>query len=392
MAGYTQNSSGGYDVNYEDERFESVEQERVEKEANLANTYNNMLNNSDQYYNNQIKATQDYANKQSEIQQANTDFAIQQIEQQKEQAQTDYTKEQKGAYVDYMKQTKSNAQNMANSGLNNTGYSESSEVSIYNAYQNRVGTAKESLNRTIENYNNSMQQALLANNEALAEIAFNALQTENQLNQQAFEYKNSLILQKENALQELNDRFYNRYQDVLAQINSEIELQMALDQIDREYEQWEKEFNESRNQWQQEFELQKRETEASIAATNAQAAYYKEQASSLSANSNPYSNTNNTKNYEVNTPYYQGELNADAKNGTFSNGYQPDNINGNKLSATGDTITFNTQTLSGQTKTVTQNIWKTSDGKRYYWDGRYNKYIELGHITEGRTMGGRGGR
>lgn len=298
MAGYTQNSSGGYDVNYEDERFESVEQERVEKEANLANTYNNMLNNSDQYYNNQIKATQDYANKQSEIQQANTDFAIQQIEQQKEQAQTDYTKEQKGAYVDYMKQTKSNAQNMANSGLNNTGYSESSEVSIYNAYQNRVGTAKESLNRTIENYNNSMQQALLANNEALAEIAFNALQTENQLNQQAFEYKNSLILQKENALQELNDRFYNRYQDVLAQINSEIELQMALDQIDREYEQWEKEFNESRNQWQQEFELQKRETEASIAATNAQASYYRAQANEITTTTskNPYSNNSTNQN------------------------------------------------------------------------------------------------
>lgn len=374
MAGYTQNSSGGYDVNYEDERFKSVEQERVEKEANLANTYNNMLNNSEQYYNNQIEATQDYANKQSEIQQANTDFAIQQIEQQKEQAQTDYTKEQKGAYVDYMKQTKSNVQNMANGGLSNTGYSESSEVSIYNAYQNRVGTAKESLNRTIENYNNSMQQALLVNNEALAEIAFNALQTENQLNQQAFEYKNSLILQKENALQELNDRYYTRYQNILAQINSEIELQMALDQIDREYEQWEKEFNESRNQWQQEFDLQKRETEASIAATNAQTSYYKAQTSSLTASSNPYGNT---KNYEVNTAYYQGDLNADAKNGTFSNGYQPDNINGNKLSATGDTITFNTQTLSGQKQIVTQNIWKTSDGKKYYWDGRYNKYVSL---------------
>lgn len=309
MAGYTQNSSGGYDVNYEDERFKSVEQERVEKEANLANTYNNMLNNSDQNYNNQIKATQDYANKQSEIQQANTDFAIQQIEQQKEQAQTDYTKEQKGAYVDYMKQTKSNAQNMANGGLSNTGYSESSEVSIYNAYQNRVGTAKESLNRTIENYNNSMQQALLANNEALAEIAFNALQTENQLNQQAFEYKNSLILQKENALQELNDRYYTRYQNVLAQINSEIELQMALDQIDREYEQWEKEFNEARNQWQQEFDearnqwqqefnLQRRETEASIAATNAQASYYKAKANETTTitSKNPYSNNSTNQN------------------------------------------------------------------------------------------------
>lgn len=82
-------------------------------------------------------------------------------------------------------------------------------------------------------------------------------------------------------------------------------------------------------------------------------------------------------NYEVNTPYYQGNLNPDAKNGTFSNGYQPNNINGKKLSKTGDTITFNTQTLSGQNNTVTQNIWKTSDGTKYYWDGRYNQYFKV---------------
>lgn len=296
MAGYTQNSNGGYDVNYEDERFKNVEQERVQKEANLTNTYDNMINNSDLNYKNQIKATQDYANKQNEIQQANTDFAIQQIEQQKEQAQKDYTKEQQGAYVDYMKQTKSNQQNMANGGLSNTGYSESSVVSMYNAYQNRVGTAKDSLNRTILNYNNSIQQATLANNEALAEIAFNALQTENQLNQQAFEYKNSLLLQKENALQALNDTYYARYQNVLSQINNEIDLQMELDKIDREYEQWQTEFEAEkeqrrieREQWQQEFNLQKRETEASIAATNAQAANYRAQASAkIKEANNPY--------------------------------------------------------------------------------------------------------
>lgn len=292
MAGYTQNSAGGYSVNYEDERFKEVTNEQAQREAETTQIYDNMLNNSDQHYQNQIDATKDYANKQSELQQAQTDFAIQQIEQQKEKAQQDYTKEQKGAYVDYMKQTKSNAQNMANSGLSNTGYSESSIVSMYNQYQNRVGTAKESLNNTIMNYNNGIQQAILANNEKLAEIAFNALQTENQLNQQAFEYKNSLLLQKEQALQEINDTYYARYQNVLAQINSEIELQMELDRIDREYEMWLKEFTEQHNQWQAEFEeskkqwakeiaLTEKQVNAAIATEQAQAAYYRAQASAL---------------------------------------------------------------------------------------------------------------
>lgn len=307
MAGYTKNSDGGYSVNYDDERFKNVTNEQTQKETQLNETYDNILNNSDKYYQNQIEATRDYANQQSELQQAQTDFAIQQIEQQKEQAQKDYTKEQKGAYVDYMKQTKSNEQNMANSGLSNTGYSESSIVSMYNQYQNRVGTAKESLNQSILNYNNNIQAAVLANNEKLAEIAYNSLQIENQLNQQAFEYKNTVILQKEQALQELNNIYYARYQDVLSQINNEIDLQMKLDEIDREYEQWLKEFNEQKRQWQAEFDaqqkqwekefaLQQKQVNASIASSNAQASYYRAQAKSLSSSSNPYSSKSSSSN------------------------------------------------------------------------------------------------
>lgn len=317
MAGYTKNADGGYSVNYDDQRFIDVKNEQTQQEAQLNETYDNILNNSDKYYQNQIDATKEYADKQSELQQAQTDFAIQQIEQQKDQAQKDYTKEQKASYTDYMKQTKSNAQNMANSGLSNTGYSESSIVSMYNQYQNRVGTAKESLNQAILNYNNSIQQATLANNEKLAEIAFNALQTQNQLNQQAFEYKNTMILQKEQALQNLNDTYYARYQDVLSQINNEIDLQMALDQIDREYEQWMTEFTEQvrqfnteheqwmtefnaqqeqlrieNEQWEKEFALQQQES-------NAQTAYYKAQTAALSKESNPYGD-NTSKNVELN--------------------------------------------------------------------------------------------
>ena len=298
MAGYIKNSNGGYSVNYDDQRFTDIKSEQAQQEAQLNDTYDNIINNSDKYYQNQIDATKEYANQQSELQQAQTDFAIQQIEQQKDQAQKDYTKEQKASYVDYMKQTKSNAQNMANSGLSSTGYSESSIVSMYNQYQNRVGTAKESLNQSILNYNNSIQQAILANNEKLAEIAYNALQTQNQLNQQAFEYKNALILQKEQALQDLNDTYYARYQDVLNQINNEIELQMELDRIDREYEQWLAEFNEKKRQsdiayeqWKQEMALKEKEINASIAQSNAQREYYKAQAASLSRETNPYNST-----------------------------------------------------------------------------------------------------
>lgn len=382
MAGYIKDSNGNYTVNYEDEQLVNIQNEQAQKENQLNDTYNNILENSDKFYNDQIQATQDYAEKQTELQQAQTDFAIQQIEQQKAQAQKDYTKEQKASYVDYMKQTKSNAQNMANTGMSNTGYSESSIVSMYNQYQSRVGTAKESLNQTILNYNNGIQQAILSNNEVLAEIAFNSLQTQNQLNQQAFEYKNTMLLQKESALQEVNDIYFARYQDRVSQINSEIELQMALDQIEREYEQWLAEFEEQKKQrqleqerWEREFALKQQESNASVAATKAQTSYYQAQTSAINKETNPY---NDTTKYNVSTAYYKGDYNKDVKNfGTFSNGYQPKGITGHGyLKKTGQSMTLDTQTLDGKKQTVVQNIWKAEDGSLWYWEGRENKYKE----------------
>ena len=86
-----------------------------------------------------------------------------------------------------------------------------------------------------------------------------------------------------------------------------------------------------------------------------------------------------TPSYAVQTAYYQGELNADAnKYGTMANGYQPKGISGHgTLKKAGDTITFKTQTLSGQSQTVTQNIWKAEDGTKWYWDGTKNSYIQI---------------
>lgn len=64
---------------------------------------------------------------------------------------------------------------------------------------------------------------------------------------------------------------------------------------------------------------------------------------------------------------YTGTKNSDIKNGAFSNGYQPNNINGQKLSKSGITDVVNG---------VTQNVWKTPDGKLWIWDGTQNKYLQ----------------
>lgn len=94
-----------------------------------------------------------------------------------------------------------------------------------------------------------------------------------------------------------------------------------------------------------------------------------------SLNSSSFGNYDSGK-YAVNTAYYQGDLNSDAQYGTFSNGYQPNNIGGQKLKDSGKKMKITTTDRYGKTQTLTQTVWKTADGRKWYWDGRYNKYFQ----------------
>lgn len=62
---------------------------------------------------------------------------------------------------------------------------------------------------------------------------------------------------------------------------------------------------------------------------------------------------------------YTGSRNPDIEYGTCSNGYQPNNIGGERLSKTGKTDVING---------VTEDIWKLDDGTEWIWDGTVNKY------------------
>lgn len=94
-----------------------------------------------------------------------------------------------------------------------------------------------------------------------------------------------------------------------------------------------------------------------------------------SLNSSSFGNYDGGK-YAVNTAYYQGDLNSDAQYGTFSNGYQPNNIGGQKLKDSGKKMKITTTDRYGKTQKLTQTVWKTADGRKWYWDGRYNKYFQ----------------
>ncbi len=244
-----------YDINYNDERFQKVENDKNAALNDVEKTYGGMINESDKYYKAQIDAAKKWADTQTKNQQAQTDFTIEKIEQQKEQTHKDYLKEQSGAYADWQKQSNpygANAEQVAAQGLANTGYSESSQVSMYNTYQNRVATAREVYNRAVLNYDNAIKDARLQNNSILAEIAYKALQTELELGLQGFQYKNQLIIEQSNKKLEVDNMYYNRYQDVLQQINTENAFKEQIRQYEQNYQLQVKEYEEGIRQFNEE--------------------------------------------------------------------------------------------------------------------------------------------
>lgn len=70
---------------------------------------------------------------------------------------------------------------------------------------------------------------------------------------------------------------------------------------------------------------------------------------------------------------YTGTKHPDAKDGTFSNGYQPNNIGGAKLKKATDK---NGLPISTNITGKNQTIW-TVNGRYYLWRGDLNKYIEV---------------
>ena len=347
-----------YEIDYNDKRFKEVETKKTEALTDLEKTYSDMITQSDKYYKDQIDASKQWEETQKKNQQELTDFAVEKIEQQKEQETKDYTREQSGAYVDWQKESNrygANAEKMASQGLINSGYAESSQVSMYNTYQNRVATAREAHNLAILNYDNGIKDARLQNNVKLAEIAAQAYKEQAELALAQFQYKNQLLQEKATKKSEIEDRYHAQYQDVLNQINTENALAEEVRQ-----------FNET------------------LAWQKAQASKSSGGSSRSSGNSGGvYSNKAGGN--ALNTEYYSGDYNPDGeKYGTFSNGYQPKGIDGHgKVTKTGQTMELETQTLSGKKQTLVQNVWQTSDGAKWYWEGRDNEYKLI-------TAGGKG--
>lgn len=213
-----------YDINYDDERLTSVkEEESLALEQDLK-PYDDAIANVNTNIANQQAEINRYMDEQTKIQNESLQNTLDKIEQDMAEAKTDYLKEQSGAYADWQKQSDpygAQAEKVAGAGLSGSGYSESSQVRMYTAYQNRVAAARESYNRVIADYNIAMAEAKTQNSSILAEIAHNAMMKGLELTLEGITKNTELLTQKANHKLQIKQIYHNKYQDVLDQINTE---------------------------------------------------------------------------------------------------------------------------------------------------------------------------
>ena len=325
-------------IDYNDQRFQQVNAEKQTALNKVDNTYNTMINQSEKYYNDLAKATENYGKQQQELQQQRTDFAIDQIKQNKQWAEQDYIKEQKGAYQDLKNQTDrygSNAEQMAQNGLLGTGYSEYSNAIMYNAYQNRVATARESYNRSVVEYDNQIKDAMMQNNATLAELAYNTLKAKLEYSLEGFQYKNNLIQTQLKMQNDTEDRYYTRWQNVLNQLNKEAEFKESQRQYNEKMAYQKERDRVSDEQWQKEYAL----SQQKIAASN--------NTSAINKNNTTVDKSNNEQYQIVSTNPNDGWSKTNLKQ-QFSDG------------------------------SVADVFKDPSDGKLKFWDPYNNEWVNYG--------------
>lgn len=255
-----------------------------------------------------------------------------------------------------------------NQALSNLQAERASNTALYNQ-QRSTANAQNRMNAK------NFQEYLASTGRANSGLGAQArMQNANNLNTSL----NYLNTSEAGALADINRRTsdaQNAYNTGLAGANAQIEanyIQNLMNERNKELER----------------QLQERQLQESIRQFNENLALQREQMNrSYYSGGSGYSGSGGSnKTYAVNTDWYQGPLNSDAKYGTFStkdnNGqaYQPDNINGDKLKASGKTVgqMFGNGTFVGSTgaNLDNQKVW-TVNGKYYIWDGSQNQYIRV---------------
>lgn len=369
----------------EEERYAKVEADKQVAINQSNQTYNDLLANNSQLAQQQKDYVNTWQTTQNEIADKNAAYQTELQNQNKQKAQKEFRNEaiaSKNAYYDFINPYGAQAEIQAQNGLNNTGYSETTKLGAWNTQQNRTAQARSTMNNAIQQYDNAIKEIELNRDTTKAEYALQALQQ--QLDVALQEYNNNSQL-KQNQLsnnQALNSEYNTRYDTLWNQINTEKQQQEAIRQYNQNYALQQQQLAQEQANWEKEHQLALQQLEldrySTYKSSDSNSSKYTNGVVSYGTLANSYGDGSGNmiyvdtdgNTYKMKEGYnpYTGTKNNDVANGTFSNGYQPNNVNGNRLSQSGTKVEYNGQS---------QHVWACTNGSYYLWDGTQNKYLKL---------------
>lgn len=208
-------------------------------------------------------------------------------------------------------------------------------------------------------YGQNLNKLQTSKNTALSELDKNALTAENEYGATVSDIQSTAAKNKLNLDQYVNEQVNSKYQQ--AYENKTAEEQQAIENA----QNW-AQINQSA--------AEPRVYEPQTYTNQPISTYETGVKGVLNSNGKAYTYTTaNGDKYTLakGVNPWTGGVNPDAvgRNKTFAGGYQPNNIGGNALKATGEKYTINGQT---------QKVWTTNNGKtKYVWDGTTNSYHKL---------------
>ena len=244
-----------------DERLEEIEREKQQELAKNNQQLDNLAAEREDLTNEQNNLVDRWEQTNNDTLDKQLAFQKDLINQQKEEAKKNYEDEARSAYSDYRRETNDygvTREKLADQGLAHSGYSESSRIGMYSAYQNRLGMARKGLDKAYLDFNNAIKEAQLTNDTNKAQNALKTLENKLQISLEGFNYKDALARDRMNMEMQTGDRYYNRYQNTINQINYEQEQAENRRRYEQEMAYKKQQDAQAQRNWEREYALRNR--------------------------------------------------------------------------------------------------------------------------------------
>lgn len=236
--------------------------------------------------------------KQSELINQQTQMQVDELNREKQKLDRETDKTTQGLYASWQKQANqygSEAEQLAQRGLANSGYSETTQTSLYNTYQKNV---TETLNHSRDlksDYDFKIAQARQSGSVQQAQAALDLYSQKIQLLTQNYELR-------QNREQYLYQKQYQRERDRVSdqQWQKTFDQQVRQNEIENQWKQRTFDYQKQRDavsdsQWQQQFNLSKKASSRSSSSSRSTKSRKKGSSGSLKVSDTSSSNANTSK-------------------------------------------------------------------------------------------------